>query len=108
MNKNLISIASWLRGDIPQPILTGGNYRHPDVDKSSSIKKVFNDGQGRLVFIEKGEDGTIYVNTMLVTNAERKALDEFKPVYVALGYPDYYSHGLESIYKKRQETEERV
>jgi hypothetical protein len=72
-------------------------------DKWNKLDRVWNEGHGRLVVAEKNETQVFY-NSMLLSFKEiseiKKQVTDKEILFVELGYPKYYQHGLISLYEK--------
>lgn len=69
----------------------------------NKLERIWNDGMGRLVVAEKN-DTQVFYNSYLLSTKEIKFIQEQvtekEVLFVELGYPKYYEHGLISLYKK--------
>jgi len=69
----------------------------------TDLSRVWNDGRGLIRFAALDDDGVVVINKLFCKKSEIKDIQEnlkIPYVFVALGYPDYYSEDLISIRKK--------
>lgn len=78
--------------DIKDIITAKRSYRYGEY---SQVNKVFNRGNGSLALFQfDGTEKSVYVNTILANKSDWQVLKEvvpdYRPIAVALGYPDWY------------------
>lgn len=104
MTKLVTALTQYLNGEKVVPFGSSLNQVRPHNMYSNQLGRVFNDGHGFLTFAQKDENNVLYVNTLLLSNKEKKDIQTNMTgvVFSELGYPDYYQHDLISVLKKEE------